>query len=67
MAKKTKGEQILVRLMPSEKRAFRVAAELSGITLSSWIRERLRREARKELMEANMPVDFLELREPNDA
>lgn len=42
-----------------EKRAFSDAAELAGISLSSWIGERLRRAARIELEEAGKPIAFL--------
>jgi len=48
-----------VRLETSEKRAFRDAAELAGLPLSAWVRERLRKIARKELEEAGRSVAFL--------
>jgi antitoxin component of RelBE/YafQ-DinJ toxin-antitoxin module len=54
-----KSESVLMRLDPEEKEAFKQAAELAGITLSSWIRERLRRSAIKELEEAAIPIAFL--------
>jgi hypothetical protein len=46
-------------LEESEKEAFRAAAELAGLDLSAWIRERLRRIARRELQEAGHSVVFL--------
>jgi hypothetical protein len=49
-----------VRLMGPEKQAFEDAANLAGIALSAWVRERLRRAARKELEEAGHPIAFLE-------
>jgi hypothetical protein len=48
-----------MRLEPSEKQAFREAAELAGLDLSAWIRERLRAASRKELEGADRPVAFL--------
>jgi hypothetical protein len=55
-AKKT---AILVRLEAGEKEGFRAAADLAGIDLSAWIRERLRKVARQELEEANLPIPFI--------
>jgi hypothetical protein len=61
--KKPKGtakeEYMELRLDASEKRAFWDAANLSGMALSVWVRERLRRAARKELEDAEQPVAFL--------
>jgi hypothetical protein len=37
-----------VRLQEAELQAFREAAEASGLDLSSWVRERLRKAAQKE-------------------
>ena len=50
---------IEIRVQPAEKTAFQDAAELAGISLSSWIRERLRRVATQELESASRPVPFL--------
>lgn len=55
----TKSKQLLVRLEPDEKEAFADAAELAGIPLSAWVRERLRKAARQELEEARLPIAFL--------
>jgi uncharacterized protein (DUF1778 family) len=52
-------ERVELRLEPREKEAFLLAAEGSGLSLSSWIRERLRRAARRELEEAGRKVAFL--------
>jgi uncharacterized protein (DUF1778 family) len=49
-----------VRLDESEKQAFKDAAELAGLGLSTWVRERLRQIARRELEEAGRKVAFLE-------
>jgi len=56
---KIKGIRLDMRLEVTEKDAFRAAAELSGLDLSAWIRERLRNVARKELESAGRKVAFL--------
>jgi uncharacterized protein (DUF1778 family) len=53
-----KTESMEIRVQPEEKTAFREAAELAGIPLSAWVRERLRRAARIELIEAHRSVPF---------
>ena len=58
-ADKVKGIRLDMRLDEAEKEAFRAAAELSGLDLSAWIRERLRRVARGELEKAGQSVPFL--------
>jgi len=55
-----KTELLQIRLLPEEKASFQKAADLAGIPLSSWVRERLRRLARTELIDANQRVPFLE-------
>jgi uncharacterized protein (DUF1778 family) len=55
-----KTEYIEIRCEQSEKDAFRSAAEAAGLPLSGWIRNRLRRDARKELEDLDLPVAFLE-------
>jgi hypothetical protein len=56
---KIRGVRLDMRLEPVEKEAFRSAAELAGLDLSGWIRERLRALARKELEGAGKQVPFL--------
>lgn len=56
---RAKVEYLEIRLEASEKQAFRDAAELAGLDLSAWVRERLRVVARKELEGAGMVVAFL--------
>jgi uncharacterized protein (DUF1778 family) len=56
---RTKGEYLDIRLESAEKQAFRDAAELAGLDLSAWVRERLRAAARKELDGAGLVVAFL--------
>jgi len=58
-----KGIRLDMRIMPAEKEGFKAAAELAGLELSSWIRERLRSAARKELAGARQPVPFLSTRQ----
>jgi len=70
MAKKTgrpkkapdavKTEYIEIRCETGEKQSFRDAADAAGMPMSGWIRDRLRRAARKELEDLNKPVPFLE-------
>ncbi len=54
-----KAEYLDIRLEAAEKLAFRDAAELAGLDLSAWVRERLRSAARKELDSVGRPVAFL--------
>jgi len=56
---KVKGIRLDMRLEQAEKDGFRAAAELSGLDMSAWIRERLRSAARRELEKANQPVPFI--------
>jgi hypothetical protein len=55
-----KADYIEVRCEGAEKEAFRAAAEAAGLPLSGWIRERLRKAARKELEDIEKPVAFLD-------
>ena len=41
-----------IRLLPEHADLIRQAAELAGVSLSDWIRERLIRSARKEISQA---------------
>jgi len=54
-----KTETMKIRLSDEEKQTFEKAAKLSGIAMSAWMRDRLRRAARRELQDANQPVPFL--------
>jgi len=54
-----KDQVVIIRLSSSEKTAFREAADLAGIGLSSWIRERLRRMASRELDEIGRTASFI--------
>lgn len=54
-----KADYLDIRLLAIEKQAFRDAADLAGLDLSAWVRERLRMSARKELEAAGQAVAFL--------
>jgi uncharacterized protein (DUF1778 family) len=54
-----KAEYLDIRLEPVEKQAFKDAADVAGLDLSAWVRERLRAAARKELESVDRPVPFL--------
>lgn len=56
----TKSIRLDMRVNEAEKESFRAAAELCGLDLSAWIRERLRAVAWKELAKAGRPIPFLE-------
>ena len=52
---KTKAAYLEVRLTVAEKQAFNEAAEVAGLALSAWVRERLRGAAREELGKVTGP------------
>lgn len=52
-----------IRLTEHEKKAFQDAAELSGISLAAWMRDRLRRAATRELEDAAQEIAFLHSKE----
>ena len=56
---RVKAEYLDIRLESAEKRAFKDAADLAGLPLSTWVRERLRSVARKELEDSDLPVAFV--------
>lgn len=55
----TKERVLQIRLTDDEKRGFAAAAELAGIPLSSWVRERLRLAAIRDLESAGLKVPFV--------
>ena len=55
-----KTEYIEIRCELAEKDSFRDAADAAGMPMSGWIRDRLRRAARKELEDLDKSVPFLE-------
>jgi uncharacterized protein (DUF1778 family) len=54
-----KTEIIKIRMSPSEKDGCQAAADLAGLPLSTWVRERIRRAAIRELEEASIPIPFI--------
>ncbi len=58
-AGRTKARYLQVRVEQSEKDGFDAAADLAGLPLSAWVRERLRQVAREELEGYGRSVDFL--------
>jgi uncharacterized protein (DUF1778 family) len=59
-----KDELIQLRVKAAEKETFRAAAKLSGLSMSSWMRERLLERGREELEQAGQSVPFLPARSP---
>jgi uncharacterized protein (DUF1778 family) len=57
--KKPKNEILQIRITESEKEGFELAAALAGVSLSSWVRERLRLTAIRELESAGRRVPFV--------
>jgi hypothetical protein len=56
---KSKTENMMIRITGAEKEGFELAAALAGISLSSWVRERLRLAAIRELESAGRRVPFV--------
>jgi len=56
---KAKSETLQIRLSTAEKDGFEQAAELAGIPISSWVRERLRLASIRELESAGRRVPFI--------
>jgi uncharacterized protein (DUF1778 family) len=51
-AERTQTAALRIRLFPEQEELIRQAAELAGISISAWIRERLIRAARREIGQA---------------
>lgn len=54
-----KSELLQIRIDKREKAGFEGAARLAGIPLSSWVRERLRLAAIRELESAGIQIPFV--------
>jgi predicted Zn-dependent protease len=54
-----KDEYIEIRVLAAEKQGFVLASDLAGVSLSSWIRERLRIAAIRELESAGRRAPFV--------
>jgi hypothetical protein len=55
----TKEQVLQIRLTEAEKQGFAAAADLAGIPLSSWVRERLRLAAIRDLESAGQKIPFV--------
>ena len=55
----TKPRILQVRLTDEEKQGFQAAANLAGLSLSSWVRERLRLAAIRDLDIAGQTAPFI--------
>ena len=55
-----KTQNVRLRVSPDEKQTFQDAADLAGVPMSSWVRERLRKAARLELEAAGQQIAFLQ-------
>ncbi len=56
----SKDERLYIRMSDAEKQGFQAAADLAGIPLSSWVRERLRLAAIRDLESAGQRIPFIE-------
>lgn len=54
-----KKENVQIRISKAEKDGFELAANLAGVSLSAWIRERLRLAAIRELESAGRRIPFV--------
>jgi hypothetical protein len=61
-----KTDLLQLRLLPMEKEAFQKAADLAGVALSAWVRERLRKAAVRELESAGLEIPFYRASETTD-
>lgn len=55
-----KQQVLQIRLTEAEKQGFQAAADLAGIPMSSWVRERLRLAAIRDLESAGQKIPFVE-------
>lgn len=54
-----KEQSIMIRVSQLEKEGFARAAEISGIGLSAWARQKLRSAAIKDLQDVGMKIPFI--------
>jgi hypothetical protein len=54
-----RDQMLQIRLTEDEKRGFQAAADLAGLPLAFWTRERLRHAAIRELERAGQKVPFV--------
>jgi hypothetical protein len=55
-----KDQVLQIRVSDTEKQGFQAAADLYGIPLSSWVRERLRQAAIHDLWSTGQRPPFIE-------
>ncbi len=55
-----KSQILQIRLTDAEKQGFQAAADLAGIPLSSWVRERLRLAAIRDLESVGQKIPFVQ-------
>jgi hypothetical protein len=55
----SKDQLLQIRLSGAEKEGFQAAADVAGIPLSSWVRERLRLAAIRDLESAGRKIPFI--------
>lgn len=60
MMKARKTRLLQIRVSDAEKEAFQSAAELAGIPMSAWVRERLRLAAIRDLENAGQRIPFIQ-------
>lgn len=60
-----KGRYIQVRATDAERETFGMAADLEGLTMSAWIRNRLRAAAKSELAAAGEKAPISAVQKPN--
>jgi uncharacterized protein (DUF1778 family) len=58
--KRKHSSSIRIRLVPEHEADIRYAAQLAGLNLSAWVRERLIKSARQELTHAGLTPKSLE-------
>lgn len=56
----SKSNVVQVRMSPDEKASFERAAAAAGVSLSAWVRQRLRAAAMTELQASGLKVPFIE-------
>ena len=56
--RRTKTASFELRMREDEKQGFRLAANLAGLSLSAWMRERLRESAARELEAEGQQIPF---------
>jgi len=61
---KAKTYAMQVRMEQAERAGFESAADLAGLPLSAWVRERLRLAARDELTQAGREIPFMASKKP---